>query len=188
MFEPLSPLCAHHELAPELHTERLDLRAPTLGDFDELAAVWADHEVTRFIGGRPLSGEDVWAKILRNIGHWAAVGYGYWSMVERSTGLFVGEVGFGDFRRVLEPPMGRDPESGWVLGSRAHGRGLATEAVTAILAWGDAHLGAARTVCLIDNGNAKAVRVAEKCGYAEYRTASYKGQPVQLFERAARPS
>lgn len=39
--------------APLLLTERLRLDAHTLDDFDSLAAMWADPEVVRYIGGTP---------------------------------------------------------------------------------------------------------------------------------------
>ena len=48
--------------------------------------MWSDAEVTRFIGGKPLSGEEVWARILRYAGHWSMLGYGYWLIEEKATG------------------------------------------------------------------------------------------------------
>ena len=170
-------------LPPEIETERLTLRAHRLGDFADSAAMWADPEVVRHIGGQPRSGEDVWMRLLRNVGHWALLGYGYWVIREKSTGRFVGEIGFADFHRQIEPPFGDAPESGWALAAWAHGRGFATEALRAILAWGDSRFGGARTVCMIDPDNRASIRVAEKCGYREYNRTSYKGEPTILFER-----
>src|SRR5207253_97733 len=43
----------------EIDTERLTLRLPRREDFAEVARMWANPEVTRFIGGKPLSEEDV---------------------------------------------------------------------------------------------------------------------------------
>jgi RimJ/RimL family protein N-acetyltransferase len=54
---------------PTLRTERLILRAPTLDDFADSLAMWADPTVTRFIGGRPHTKEEVWSRLLRYIGH-----------------------------------------------------------------------------------------------------------------------
>ena len=168
---------------PALDTPRLTLRGHTAADFPDCAALWGDTAVVRYIGGRPLSDEDVWARVLRYAGLWALVGFGYWVVRDRATSRFVGEVGLADFRRDVVPPLGDAPEVGWVLAPWAHGRGLATEAVRAALAWSDAALRAPRTVCLIAPENAASIRVAAKCGYQEAGPATYKGAPTVVFER-----
>jgi RimJ/RimL family protein N-acetyltransferase len=38
----------------------------------------------------------------------------------------------------MQPSLGSAPEAGWVMAPRAHGKGYATEAVRAALAWADA--------------------------------------------------
>jgi RimJ/RimL family protein N-acetyltransferase len=169
--------------APPIDTERLTLRGHVRDDFSDCAAMWADPEVTRHIGGRPFSAEEVWAKVLRYVGHWSVMGFGYWVIRERASGRFVGELGFADFKRDIEPPLAGAPELGWALAPWAHGRGFATEAVRAAIAWGDTRFGPVRTVCLIAPGNAPSIRVAEKCGYRELARTTYKGQPTLLFER-----
>src|SRR5262252_3783228 len=123
-------------MIPEIVTDRLRLRAHRMEDFPASAAMWADRGVTRFIGGRPFSKEEAWARFLRYAGHWSHMGFGYWAVEERSAGGFVGEVGFADFKREIEPSIRDIPELGWVLTPRVHGRGYATEAVLAALEWG----------------------------------------------------
>lgn len=172
--------------APALATDRLLLHAHTTADFAACAAMWADPLVTRHIGGRPFSEEEVWARLLRYAGLWALLGFGYWVVHERASGRFVGEVGLADFRRDITPALGDAPEVGWVLSPWAHGRGFATEAVHAALGWSDAHLGPQRTVCLIDPDNVASVRVAQKCGYRESAPAVYRGSATLVFEREAR--
>jgi RimJ/RimL family protein N-acetyltransferase len=168
---------------PAIDTERLTLRGHRGEDFSESAAMWGDPEVTRYIGGTPFTEEEVWSRLLRYVGHWALLGYGYWVVRERASGRFVGEVGFGDLRRAIDPPFDGAPEIGWVLASWSHGRGYATEAVRAVVEWGAQHFGPTRTVCLINVDNTRSIRVAEKCGYREYARTTYKTSPVILFER-----
>lgn len=168
---------------PVLQTERLVLRGHSPADFDDCAAMWADPRVVRHIGGRPFSGEEVWALVLRYAGLWTLLGYGYWVVRERGSGEFVGEVGFADFRREVAPPLGELPEAGWIMAARAQGRGFATEAVTAALRWADAHLAAPGTICMIDLGNAASIRVAAKLGYRERGRALYKGEETMVYER-----
>jgi RimJ/RimL family protein N-acetyltransferase len=170
---------------PTLETERLVLRGHSLGDYPDCVALWGDTRVTRYIGGMPLSREDVWSRLLRYIGHWAALGFGYWVAREKASGRFVGEVGFADYRRVIEPAFDGVPEIGWVLAPTHWGMGFATEAVAAACAWGDGHFAAPGTVCIVDPQNAASLQVAAKSGYAEFGRAEYKGQERILLQRPA---
>jgi RimJ/RimL family protein N-acetyltransferase len=168
---------------PTLATERLTLRGHTLADFADCVALWSDPRVTGYIGGQPLAEEEVWSKLLRYRGHWSLLGFGYWVVTETASGRFVGEVGFADFKRAIEPPLGDAPEHGWVLAAWAHGKGFATEAVSASLAWAAAAWGSRRTVCLVHPENRASLRVAAKTGYRERLRTTYKSAPVIVFER-----
>jgi RimJ/RimL family protein N-acetyltransferase len=168
---------------PILETERLKLRGHRLDDFVDSAAMWADPKVTRHISGKPFTEEESWAKLLRYVGHWSLLGFGYWVAEDKATGNFVGEIGFADYKRDLEPSLKGVPEIGWVLASQAHGRGFATEAVRAAVAWGDAHFPSPRTACIIAPENLASIRVAVKCGYREFQLTTYKGQPTMMFVR-----
>ena len=171
---------------PTLETPRLRLRAHTPTDLPLSLRLWSNPVVTRHLGGRPFTEEEVWTRLLRYAGHWSWLGFGYWLVEERSTGHLVGEVGFADYKRELSPSFNGAPEIGWVLTPEMHGQGYATEAVRAALAWGTAHFGKdVRTVCLISPGNSASLRVAHKCGYVEYHRTTYKGEPVILFERSS---
>lgn len=170
---------------PVLETERLRLRGHRADDLDACAAMWADSEVVRHTTGKPQPREEVWWRILRYIGHWALMGYGFWALEERASGKFVGEVGLADFKREMNPSLGETPESGWVLASEFHGKGYATEAMRAVMAWGDEHFGAERTACLIHPDNDASLRVAEKLGYRQYARSTYRENEVLMLERIA---
>jgi RimJ/RimL family protein N-acetyltransferase len=173
---------------PVIETARLRLRGHRQEDFENCASLWSDPMVTRYIGGKPFSPEEVWARLLRYVGHWRWLGFGYWVIEELATGAFAGELGFADYKRDMEPSLNGAPELGWVLSPRVHGQGYATEAVRAVQAWGDDNLSPARTVCLIQPDNAASLRVANKCGFKEFRRTSYKGHPTIVFERRYRSS
>lgn len=144
--------------------------------------MWADPVVTRHILERPQTQEETWARFLRYVGHWAVLGFGYWVITEKHTGQFVGEAGFADYKRKIEPSLEGVPEIGWVLASRAHGQGFATEAVRAITAWGDVHFQTS-TRCIIAPGNTASFRVAAKCGYHEMARATYQGRETVMLSR-----
>jgi RimJ/RimL family protein N-acetyltransferase len=170
-----------------LQTPRLSLRPHRADDLDDYAAMWAEPEVVRYVGGRPSSRQESWARLLRQVGHWQLLGFGYWILKDRESGRLVGEAGFANFERDLEPPLGDAPEAGWIIATWAHGRGYATEATRAILAWGDDRFRGERSVCIIDPANAASLRVAEKCGFTETHRTSYVGDPIIVMERRFAP-
>ena len=51
--------------APAIETPRLRLRAHRPDDLEASFAMWGDPAVTRFIGGRPFTREEVWGRFLR---------------------------------------------------------------------------------------------------------------------------
>ena len=167
---------------PVIETPRLRLRAYRREDFADCAAMWADPLVTRYVGGKPLSEEDTWMRMLRCVGHWAWQGFGYWIVEEKATGKFAGEMGFSDWKREIQPSLRGVPELGWVFAARVHGMGYATEAVRAAITWGEANTRSdqpalGKTVCLIHPDHARSIRVAEKCGFKEILRTTYKDEP-----------
>jgi RimJ/RimL family protein N-acetyltransferase len=170
---------------PVLETERLKLRGHRLDDFAACAAMWADPVVSRQLGRKPFTEEESWTRLLRYVGHWALLGFGYWVVEEKSSGSFAGEVGFADYKRDMQSPVKDLPEIGWVLAARAHGKGYATEAARAAIAWGDEHFSLSRTTCIVSPDNLRSIRVAEKCGYRNLELTQYKGKPIIAFVREA---
>jgi RimJ/RimL family protein N-acetyltransferase len=167
---------------PILESERLKLRGHRLNDFIHSAGMWADPEVTRYIGGKPLTEEESWYRLLRYVGHWSLLGFGYWVIEEKATGNFIGEIGFADYKRGL-PALEGLPEIGWAFVSQARGKGYATEAVRAAVAWSDTRFPSAQTACIINPENLASIRVAEKCGYRQVQLTTYKGHPTIVFVR-----
>jgi RimJ/RimL family protein N-acetyltransferase len=170
-------------MVPIIETERLRLRGHELRDFDASAAMWADERVTRFIGGKPSAREDSWRRFMTFPGHWKLLGFGYWLIEEKATRAYVGDGGFGNFKRGLLE-LGDAPEQGWALSPAMHGKGYATEAVRAMLAWAEPHFGRSDFVCMIAPEITPSHRVAEKAGYREYERTTYKSEPAVLLRRA----
>lgn len=144
--------------------------------------MWADPIVTRHFG-KSFTEEEAWTRFLRYAGHWSLLRFGYWVVEDKATGAFIGEIGFADYKRDLESPVKHLPEIGWVLASESHGKGYATEAVRAAVAWGDRHFETSQTTCLIHPANLPSIRVAEKCGYRELQRTTYHGQPTIVLAR-----
>ena len=170
-------------LAPIIETPRLRLRGHGLDDFPLSAAMWADPVVVRYIRPTPFNEEETWARLLRYVGHWALLGYGFWVVEDKQTGEFLGEAGFLNFHRDTDPPRVINiPEAGWAFRAAAHGRGYATETVAALVAWADLHFNTP-TACIIDQQNLASIRAAEKNGYHAMQLVTYRGQEVMLYVR-----
>jgi RimJ/RimL family protein N-acetyltransferase len=171
-------------MSTTLITERLTLSPVQASDYDDLVALWSDPVFATSIFPAPLSSEDVWFRLLRDIGHWEALDYGNWAIREKATGDYVGSVGVLDYHRILEPAFDA-PELGWGVAPRFQGKGLAFEALSAALTWCDDALNASRTVCMISPDNAPSHALAKRAGYTAYAETTYKGAPVVLLERSA---
>lgn len=174
--------------APEIETERTRLRAHRLDDFEPMIAMWQDEAIVRHITGRPSTSNETWSRLLRYIGHWHALGFGYWVIEDRQTGHYLGEAGFADFRRNMDPPLGPAPEAGWAIVSSAHGRGFATEVMLAAHAWMDAHNPHGHTLCILDPEHRSSRRVAEKLGYRHDYDSTFLGAPTTVMKRLRVPA
>ena len=171
-------------LAPTVETERLRLRAFRADDFASFAAMYADPEVVRYTGdGRPRSEEESWSTFLVIQGHWHYLGFGAFAIEEKATGHLIGDVGFTERKRDRGEELAGVPEMGWALMASNFGKGYATEAVRAALQWGREHFGPSRVIALTTADNLASIRVAEKCGFAEFRRALSAGRPRVYFER-----
>jgi RimJ/RimL family protein N-acetyltransferase len=173
--------------APLLLSDRLRLRPHVRGDYAACKALWQHPGTIRFIGGAGQSDQEVWFRLLRYGGMWPMQGFGFWVFEDRASGEFLGEGGLMDARRDLDGLQGM-PEAGWALMPGAGGRGIATEAMSAVLGWADAQQSIDRTGCIIDPGNVASLRVAVKLGYREAGRPSFRGAPIVLLHRSARPT
>lgn len=166
-----------------IETERLILRLHTKDDFKLCHQMWSDPAVTKHTIGRPSTEQETWFRIMRYLGHWDMLGFGYWAVQEKKSGEYIGDMGFADFKRDLVPSIDGVPELGWALRPAYQGKGYATEGLLAALKSADAESLWKKTVCIINPDNQPSIRVAEKCGYQRPQPAQFNGQPILLFER-----
>jgi RimJ/RimL family protein N-acetyltransferase len=108
-----------------LETGRLVLRRFTAADVDNLADLDADPDVMRYInGGVPTSRDDIESEFLPAfLSYYQRYrGYGFWAVIEKSTGAFLG---WFHFRPGREAAPG-EVELGYRLRKSAWGHGYAT--------------------------------------------------------------
>lgn len=166
---------------PVLRTDRLLLRPPTEADFEAWAALDADAEAMRFIGGVQ-SRQDSWQGLATAAGMWSLQGCGLFSVIARDTGAWVGRVG----PWVPEGAIGT--EVGWAIARPGWGKGYATEAATAAITWAFEALGWTEVIHCIDAPNAASIAVAERLGSKWLRSdREADGKAVEVYgqDRAA---
>ena len=165
--------------APTLQTERLFLRKIMMVDWEAYADMWADPCVTEFIGGAPRARDVAWPKFGQAVGMWSLFGYGNWAVIDRLTTTFLGVCGFATYERGIAELAGF-PEAGWAFTVESWGRGIASEAIGAIVAWADAN-DIAETRCLISQGNLASIKVATRNGYSAFGATD----DTTIFRRTA---
>jgi RimJ/RimL family protein N-acetyltransferase len=138
-----------------LETDRLVLRPPVQADLDGFAALMADEESAHFIGG-VMSRAAAWRVMAAIAGSWTMQGFGMFSVIERSSGQWLGRVG------PWSPEGWPGTEVGWGLQRTHWGRGYATEAAAACIDWAFDHLGWTEVIHMIDEKNMASRRVAER--------------------------
>jgi RimJ/RimL family protein N-acetyltransferase len=152
---------------PTLRTDRLILRAFRPDDLDALAAMQANPDVRRFLGGNLLSRAESWSLMERTLGQWALRGYGLFAV--EYGGCWAGWAG------VLHPLEWPEPELAYSLDQPYWGRGIAPEAVWAARAWSFASFDFPRLASFIVPDNTRSVRVAQKLGAVRDGTTTIRG-------------
>jgi RimJ/RimL family protein N-acetyltransferase len=142
---------------PTLETERLILRPTSSEDFDPWAAMMADEETARFIGG--VSPRSVaWRQVCTMAGSWTIVGYGMFSVIEKATGLWIGRLG------PWQPADWPGSEVGWGLTRASWGKGYAVEGAIAAMDWTFDTLDWTEIIHSIAPDNLPSAKVAERLG------------------------
>jgi len=143
---------------PILTTERLLIRPFTLADVDDYHRVLhSDPAVMRYLpGGVTKPRNETAAELQGYIDHGAQHGFGFEALIERATGAFVGDVGL----EMLDDQVA----IGYTLGSAFWGKGYATEAARAVLAYGFNVLQLETIIAIAQPENAASLRVLEHLG------------------------
>ena len=166
----------HEPEVPRIETERLELRPLTLADLGALHELYADPDAMRYAGGPTHSVDESEARLRRLIEHHERHGFSLWAVVERSSANVAGDAGL-----VLLEHRGPEIELGYRLKSPAWGKGYATEAAGAWIAYGFDELGLRRIVAVAHPENAASQRVLEKIGMRFERMTTYDSGPARLY-------
>ncbi len=145
---------------PTLETERLILRRMKRSDAQDMFEYSKNPEVTRYLLWMPHPSVGYTARYLTYLQERYALGKFYdWALVDRKTGKMIGTCGFTSFSA-----ENNSAECGYVLNPEYWGRGLAAEALSAVMEFGFMTLGLHRIECRYMKGNDRSRRVMEKVG------------------------
>jgi RimJ/RimL family protein N-acetyltransferase len=149
-----------------IETERLLLCMFRPEDLDDLAGLFRDPDVLKYVGdGKPVNREEADKALKSIIKHWETHGFGRWVVLDKKTHDFIG---FGGLRSLFGTP-----EVAYHLAKAHWGKGLATELARASLRFGFEDRRFDRIVAIAKPENAASIHVMEKLGMRFEMNASY---------------
>jgi RimJ/RimL family protein N-acetyltransferase len=166
---------------PTLTTPRLVLRPFTPDDLDELAVIHAEESFWWYPLRAAMSKEETGEFLQRVLARYDSDGFGIEALVDRAGGTMIGWAGLAvpHFLPEVLPAV----EVGWRLAGPWRGRGLATEAGAAALAFGFTTGGLERIVSIYEPANAASGRVMTRLGFTPERTTmGPRGEEVVVME------
>ena len=187
-----------------LRTERLILRPVTAGDHAVLQAHWTTPDVRRFLfDGATLSAAEITAAIEDSARDFGRAGYGLWLIHEKAgTDLAGMDLAGTDLARTdlvgtdlagadlvgtagLRPLEDLGLEIFYSLAPGSWGRGYATEAAGAVLAYALGPLGLPEALAEVDEGNAASIAVIERLGMTRFDVVPGLLGPMIRYRKTA---
>ncbi len=156
---------------PSPATSRLQLRQIQPTDAEALFATFSDEETMQFYGHEPhRSLDDTRQSIEQTQSRYARREAIRWGITLKGESQVIGSCSFHHF----DPDFCR-AETGYELNRAFWGRGIMTEAMSAILTYGFAELGLHRVEAIIDIGNERSKSLLLKLGF------TYEGNLRQRY-------
>lgn len=159
-------------------TQRLQCRQLIPEDPSSLVEVYGDAEAMRYVGdGSPLTEAEgkAWLKVTGN--NYDKYGYGMFALLERATSRIVGFIG------LVHPGGQREAEVKYAFLRTHWGQGLATEAVAALLEYGEHSHGLTHVIATVAPENLASQRVLTKVGMSKAELRDDEdGSQTQVFE------
>ena len=132
--------------------------------------IYADPDVARYLPGPDVTPLERTERLYRHFaGQWPRYGVGEWAVTDRETGELLGQAGLNHIAGLKET------ELDYALAKHAWGRGLATEAASAVVRFAFETAGLARLIGFVVPENVASRRVLERVGFGYERDMHYWG-------------
>lgn len=165
------------EIVQICETERLVIRTLSLSDAPELTKILSDPEVMKH-SIRGVCDEVATRRFIDwCLECYASHGIGSWALIEKGSDELIGICGVSpeEVNGVEEVGLG------YRLAKRYWGKGLASEAVQAVLSVAFSQKQLSSVVVLIEPENGASLKVAAKAGFSEFDTLEFHGCSVRLY-------
>lgn len=167
---------------PVLVTERLILRPPGAQDLEGWAAMGAEQDTMRHLGGVQGPGS-AWRSLCAMAGAWHIRGFAMFSVIERETGEWVGRLG------PWQPEGWPGTEVGWGVRAKFAGRGYAHEGAVAAMDFAVDTLGFTDVIHAIVPENTRSIALAKRLGSTNLGPTKlpdpYDGPPIDAWGQSA---
>lgn len=142
----------------EIETERVRLRQFTMYDLDELARIFANPAVMKFLGinCEPMTREETETALASMIRHWERHNFGRWAVESKTDGCLIGCAGLRSYEGAAELVYLLD-EPHW-------NKGLATEIARACLRYGFEYHNFPHIIAMTRPNHARSQKVLQKIG------------------------
>jgi len=164
-------------MIPALETLRLNFRELTASDVVNLQKIFSDPVAMEFYPSTKSEAETLeW--IDWNIQSYQENGFGLWALIDKSTGVFVGQAGL-----ILQKNVdGADEtEIAYLLERKYWGNGFAIEAASRCRDLAFSRFECDRVISLIDPKNNPSIRVAERIGMVLEKNVQRWGKAVDVY-------
>ncbi|GAA5176813.1 GNAT family N-acetyltransferase [Niveibacterium umoris] len=165
-----------------IETERLRLRPFTEDDLDAFHRLGTDPDAIRYVGNTPFRSREEALEVLRAapLADYATRGFGRFACEWKESGEVIGFSGLKYIPEFDEIELGYRFLPAW------WGKGLATEAGHASIAFAKATLHLQRVISLVDRENVSAAKVLRKLGFAYESDVEFHvrhGGHIELWSR-----
>jgi RimJ/RimL family protein N-acetyltransferase len=160
-------------------TSRLFVRAWHDADAEPLAALGRDPEFVRYLRGRPWTLDDAGEMIRHCRAESAEIGVSLWALEERESSALIGYCGLGSSNApCLRPDL---IEIGWGIERSRWGRGLATEAASAVIEVAYDRFSSAQLIAKCHIDNLASERVMQHIGLRRVGVLRYLDSSTTLY-------
>jgi ribosomal-protein-alanine N-acetyltransferase len=165
-----------------IETERLLLREIVPSDAEEMFKLDTDPEVHTYLGKSPIkSMQQAKTNITFIRNQYIANGIGRWAVIEKRTKSFIGWAGL----KFINEPINEKTkyyDLGYRLIKKYWGKGYASEAAKAALAYGFENLELTEIYGMVQTENLASINILEKIGLRRLETFNYENELHHLFK------